>query len=281
VDVATAYPICDRITRTRAANFHFGIRLLDEPKRLALSAVYAFARRIDDIGDGELPLAEKASQLATVREQVGRVGGGSDDPVLVALSDAASRLPIPLDAFGDLIDGVEMDVRGTRYDTFATLEQYCRRVAGSIGRLSVGVFDPTDLARALPLADTLGVALQLTNILRDVREDLERGRVYLPREDFERFECELVLNGATDPRLVKLLRFEAARAGAWFEDGLRLLPLLEGRSAACANTMAGIYRRILRRIQRRPEDVLQRRITLPLWEKAWVAARSLAAGTGA
>ena len=176
---------CERITREQARNFAWGIRLLPAPKRRALSAVYAMARRIDDIGDGDLPTAEKLRLLAEARAAAAAPGDYPDDPVLVALDDAAARLPIPLDAFGELVDGCEMDVRGRTYETLDDLVDYCRCVAGSIGRLSLGRVRPaavtTGDGTAADLADTLGVALQLTNILRDIREDLGNGRVYLPR----------------------------------------------------------------------------------------------------
>ena len=166
-----------------------------------------------------------------------------------------------------------MDARRLIYATFDEVVVYCRRVAGSIGRLSLGVFEPRDMARAKPLADDLGVALQLTNILRDVREDLLRGRVYVPREDLRRFGVELRLDAPSDGAFEALIRFEADRAIAWFERGLQLLPLLDLRSAACAGTMARIYRRLLDRIRRDPSEVMRRRVSLPLWEKALVAAR--------
>ena len=200
--------------------------------------------------------------------------------MLAALAHATRRYPLPMDALGDLVDGAEMDVRGARYDSFPDLEVYCRRVAGSIGRLSVAVFGASHPQEAAIPADDLGVAMQLTNILRDVREDRDRGRLYLPREDLARFGCLPEPSAAPPERLVALIRFEAARAERWFSRGLAVLPLLDQRSAACVSAMTGIYRRILVRLQREPRVVLQRRIALPAWEKAWVAARSLA-GAGA
>jgi phytoene synthase len=169
-----------------------------------------------------------------------------------------------------------MDVRGESYETFADLLVYCRRVAGSIGRLSLGVFDARDREQAGRHADDLGVALQLTNILRDVREDLERGRVYFPAEDLERFECTLTPLETAGP-VTELVRFEAERARGWFARGLRLLPLLDRRSAVCVAAMAGIYRRLLDRIERRPELVLRERLSVPGWEKGWVAVRAAVA----
>ncbi|WP_235017887.1 presqualene diphosphate synthase HpnD [Thermomonospora echinospora] len=286
----SAYQHCEQIVRGQARNFCYGIMLMPPPKRRALSAVYAFARRIDDIGDGDEPaerrlvlLAQARWQLEAVRNVSHGCAGTGDldgDPVLVALADAATRHPIPLSAFAELIDGCESDVRGAEYATFEDLLQYCRRVAGSVGRLSLGVFGAARPREAAPLADALGVALQLTNILRDLREDRAGGRVYLPAEDLARFGCTLDLDGAgrfTDPpdRLRELVRFEATRARAWYETGLRLLPMLDRRSAACTGAMAGIYRRLLERIADRPETALHARMSLPTWQKAMVATRAL------
>ena len=206
----------------------------------------------------------------------------STDPVLAALAEARLRFDLPLDAFRDLIDGVRMDLDHVEYRRIDQLETYCRRVAGSVGRLSLSVFGCADRAAAEALADDLGVAMQLANILRDIREDLDRGRVYLPYEDLERFGCTVAdLRGAGDADTDALIRFEAERARQWFDRGLRLLPLLDRRSAACAGAMAGIYRRLLRRITAEPRSVLRRRISLPGWEKAAVAARALARLPGA
>ena len=335
MDVQAAYRHCEQITWTQARNFSYGIRLLPLAKRQALAAVYAFARRIDDIGDGDLPKPAKLAALADARASVtalgaqrnlpgqngkpagadgkpagadGKPSGGNGEPsgaatdgdlVLVALTDAAGVFDIPLPAFGELIDGCEADVRGTAYRTFDDLLHYCRCVAGSIGRLSLGVFGTADVATAAPLADALGVALQLTNILRDIREDYLSGRIYLPAEDFERFGCSLengalqkVLegngslpsghlarapgDGLNEDKLAALVEFEAQRACTWYARGLTLIPLLDRRSAASAGAMAGIYFRLLQRIAASPRAVLERRMSLSAREKAMVAARSLA-----
>jgi 15-cis-phytoene synthase len=272
--VEWGYAYCQVVTRKEAANFYYGIRLLPRDRRAALCAVYALARRIDDIGDGTFSQEEKQRRLEWERDRLESIQTVYDDPVLVALRDAASRFPIPLQAFDGLIDGVAMDVRGTQYETFADLLPYCRRVAGAIGRLSLGAFETSDREAASVHADDLGVAFQLTNILRDVREDLDRGRVYIPAEDLERFGCRLDSAEQSGP-LAELIRFEADRAAAWFEAGMRLLPLLDRQSAACVGAMAGIYRRLLGRIERRPELVLRGRVSLPTWEKGWVAVKSL------
>ena len=237
------------MSSAKGSSFYYGIRLLPRDRRQALVDVYALARRIDDIADGDLP----------------------DDEKLKLLAEERARLPAG-SPFHDLVDGAEMDVRGATYETFDDLLVYARRVGGSIGRLSLGVFGTSDPEVAGPLADDLGVALQLTNVLRDVREDLARGRVYIPREDLDRFGVTL------EPRsgpVAELVRFEAARAREWFARGLGVLAYLDRPSATSVAAMAGMYRRLLGRIEREPESVLQRRVSLPAWEKGWVAARSL------
>jgi phytoene synthase len=284
-----AYAECERITREQARNFSWGIRLLPPDKRTALSAVYAMARRIDDIGDGSLPADQKLRLLAAARTVATGPGSAPDDPVAVALADAARRLPVPLDAFGELVDGCEMDVRGQTYDTLDDLVQYCRNVAGSIGRLSLGVFGPpttgAEARRAAELADALGVALQLTNILRDVREDLGTGRVYLPKADLDVFQCTVTAlpGGDLDPQdgaLAELIRFEAARAWSWYDRGRQLLPILDRRSAACCAAMADIYFELLRRIAADPTRVMRGRLSLPARDKLRVAGRALVRGRG-
>jgi phytoene synthase len=283
-DVEAAYAEAERITREQAKNFAWGIRLLPSTKRAALSAVYAMARRIDDIGDGELANDVKLERLAEARLQATNPSAYPNDRVCVALADASSTLPIPLAAFGELVDGCEMDVTGRTYDTLDELVLYCRCVAGSIGRLSLGVFDPglgeAALADASHLADDLGIALQITNILRDIREDLGNGRVYLPKQDLALFGVTLQLrpDGTLDPQdgaLAELVRFEAARAMGWYDRGLQLIPYLDRRSAACVSAMSGIYRELLNRISAEPEIVMRERASLPTSEKIRVAGRSL------
>jgi 15-cis-phytoene synthase len=290
-DVSAAYRRCETITRQQAKNFAYGIALLPGDKRRALSAVYALARRIDDIGDGTLPTAEKLAALGATRAAITALAAGTaadaaatDDAVLIALHDAASRFAIPLAAFGELIEGCEADVRGDQYDTFDQLKHYCQCVAGSIGRLSLGVFGSRDPHTAESLADSLGIALQLTNILRDVREDLGNGRVYLPAEDLTQFGCVLVPpqqdgagpgEGKIDGPMADLIQFEADRARRWYDVGLQLLPLLDRRSAACTGAMAGIYRRLLEHIAARPQAALAARMSLPGREKARIAAAAL------
>jgi 15-cis-phytoene synthase len=311
VDLTEAYRECERITWTQARNFAYGIRLLPADKRRGLAVIYAFARRIDDIGDGTMPAQEKITALEQARRQVLDLSlrdhpdpASPDDPVLLALADTGRNFPVPIEAFGELIDGCVADVRGTSYQTFEDLLHYCRCVAGSIGRLSLGIFgtsgatgsgaatsgaatsgaarigatkggDPEEASR---LADSLGVALQLTNILRDIREDHANGRVYLPAEDLAKFDC--TLDNPNTAQFTRLVEFEAERARDWYATGMQLLPMLDRRSAACTGAMAGIYRRLLDRIAAQPAAVLRGRVSLSAGEKAVVAVKALAGRIG-
>jgi phytoene synthase len=313
--LAVAYSHCESVTRSQAANFYYGIRLLPGDRRRAMCAVYAFARRVDDIGDGTLATEEKlrlldgeARALAAIG-LAGETAAPADDPVMVALADTQRRFSLPAGVLGELIEGVRMDVAGTSYEEFEELVVYCRRVAGAIGRVCLAIFglragETTAPAQAGRLADELGVALQLTNILRDVREDAENGRVYLPGDDLRRFgalpaderpaqrEAAVQLLGvlasartsATNggspeaeqrERLAALVRFECERAREWFDRGITLTSVLDRRSAACVLAMVGIYRRLLERIEANPQEVARRRVSLPAHEKAWVAARGM------
>jgi 15-cis-phytoene synthase len=295
VNADEAYAQCEQITWEQARNFAYGIRLLTPEKRRALAAVYAYARRIDDIGDGDLPAQEKTQQLEAARQQVKALVASvkgekqndvldDNDPVLAALTDTGRRFPVPLEAFEELIDGCLADVNQATYETFEDLLWYCRCVAGSIGRLSLGIYGPTHPERQSKLADDLGVALQLTNILRDVREDFLNNRVYLPKEDLDKFGIEFAPFGSPEPfpseamqaRFANLVEFEANRAREWYGSGLRLLATIDRRSAACTGAMAGIYRRLLERLARNPHAVLEGRMSLPGGEKALVAAQALA-----
>jgi phytoene synthase len=310
-DLPAAYAACEEITRREARNFSYGIRLLPAPKRAALSAVYALARRIDDIGDGDfdppggadgrtgrVTFEEKTVALAAVRasiEAMREQEPDPSDPVLVGVTDAARRYPIPLGAFEELVDGVQADARmdheaalggepARPHATFDDLTVYCRQVAGSVGRLCLGIFGSRPDPRAAEYADRLGIALQQTNILRDIREDLRNGRVYLPTEELARFGAELRLDGSgaladPDGALAAYIRFAADRARGWYADGLELLPLLDRRSAACAGAMAGIYRRLLEDIAADPQSVYAQRRSLSGAQKIAVALRALAGRT--
>ncbi len=289
---AEAYHRCEVITRNQARNFAYGIRLLPKPKRQAMSALYAMARRIDDISDTnidndnsngqDLPLscAEKLAQLEKVRADIAALAKGKvskpKDPVLVGLKAATDRFAIPIQVLNEIVEGCEQDAQGARYHTFGDTEQYCRLVAGSVGRLSLAIFGiKGDSNKAAKLADELGVALQITNILRDITEDRAMGRVYLPDEDIARFACHADMSGPT-AAVGRLVAFEANRAEQYFATGLKLLDSLDYRSRACTGAMAGIYHRLLIKIKAAPTQVLSSRISLTTNEKLGVAARSLA-----
>ncbi|MCM2425247.1 presqualene diphosphate synthase HpnD [Streptomyces sp. RKAG337] len=290
--VLAAYRYCESVTGHEARNFAYGIRLLPLPKRQAMSALYAFSRRVDDIGDGDLDPAVKQIRLDETRALLARIRAGEireddTDPVAVALTDASRRFPLPLGGLDELIDGVLMDVHGETYETWDDLAAYCRCVAGAIGRLSLGVFGTVgpgrrgtgDMERAAGYADTLGLALQLTNILRDVREDAGNGRTYLPAQDLAKFGCSEGFHTDTPPPgsdFAGLIEYEVRRARALFATGYQLLPMLDRRSGACVAAMAGIYRRLLDRIAADPEAVLRGRVSLPGHQKAYVAVRGLA-----
>ncbi|MGW0231850.1 squalene/phytoene synthase family protein [Actinopolymorpha singaporensis] len=298
MNVDQAYRECAAITRREARDFSYGIALLPGPKRRALSAVCAMARRVDDIGDGDLPVAEKLRRLAVVRTQVERLldgappdpGESASDPVTVALADATQRFPIRLGAFLELLDGCEDDVRGMRYKTFEDLVAYCRKVGGSVGRLAVGVFDPRSYAEAEPPAETLGVAVQLTCTIRDLYDDRLRGRIYLPASDLEDYACTLELREPGEPRpgadeglldpdsFADLVRFEANRTRAWYLRGLTLLPLLDRRSRSCTAAIAGVHLRLLDRISADPDLLRNQRLASPTGAKLAAAARALTRG---
>jgi len=280
LDLDRAYATCADITRREAKNFAYGITLLPPSKRRAMAVVYALARRVDDVVDEPGAADGRRRALDDLQDQVTRtvaegVPADPDDAVLVALVDVVRRYPLPPDAVADLFEGCRRDLGVTSFATFDELVVYCRHVAGSIGRLSLAIFGTDRPEVTAPLADDLGVALQLTNILRDVVEDREQlGRVYLPAEDLARFGCAPDASGPAD-RLAALFTFEAERAREWYDRGLGLLLHLDHRSRACVAAMAGIYHRLLDQIERDPGAVLRSRVSLSTGQKLTVAARSL------
>jgi phytoene synthase len=281
VDIDAAYDVCQQITHVHARDHYSAIERLPAYRRRALCAIYAFARRVDDTAHGNLRHAEKLRLLADARADIPRdATPRPTDPVLVALRDVNRRFPISLASLDDLIDGAESDVHGATYDTFEDLVRYCRQIAGSIGRLSVAVLGSRDPAAAAQLANDLAVAMQLTRILRDRVEDFQRGRVYLPREDFELFGCPADPLSAAPGLLDRLIRHQARRNRGWYDRGLALLPLLDARGAACVGAVASMHMRILERIDRSPTDVRRGRISLPAPGKAQIAATTFTAEAG-
>jgi phytoene synthase len=258
-----AYAEVVRITRREARNFAWGIAVLPKPKRLAVAALYAFARRVDDISDDPgSAVEERRRGLGACRSAVEALPQApDDDPVLVALGDATSRYPVPRSALLDLVSGGLMDVETSRYASWEELREYCRCVAGAVGLACTAVYGPRDPSAAAPRAETLGLALQQINIMRDVAEDWGLGRVYLPRDECERFgvtEADIAA-GRVCPAWQGLMDHQASRAESLMREGLELLPLLDRRSALCVRAFAGIYRGLLVQMRRRGYDVFSQR----------------------
>jgi len=268
---------CQEMARREAKNFYWGFISLPPEQRVAIYALYDFARQVDDEADSAgRPHLETSLDAHRLRARE-CVHGRWSDPVTMVLTRAVQRYAIPVSELLALIDGVQMDFTHSRYATWAELEGYCRLVASTIGRMCVRIFGFEDPS-ALEHADDLGIALQLTNILRDVKEDGELGRVYLPQDELERFGVseEGLLGGRPGPTWEALVAFEAARARQYFRSGLRVLELIPRRPAACVKTMAGIYQRILGLIERQPRLPLRRRASLSSGAKLALVLRSWA-----
>ena len=266
-----AYAEVERITRRRARNFAYGIMVLPRPKRRAIAAIYAFAREVDDVADGDLPAEEKRERLERLRSALEAAPDGS--AMLVALADARIRYPIPDGALHDLIDGGLQDLRQTRYASFDDLHGYCRRVAGAVGVACVAVYGSEDERRA----QTLGIALQLINIMRDVPEDWRLGRVYLPQDELASFGVteDDVAKGRCTPSWRALMAFQAGRARAFLVDGIGLVEELDGRSALCVSTFAGLYRATLDKIEAADFDVFAGPTRLSPFQKLRIVGSGL------
>jgi phytoene synthase len=265
MSVQEAYAEVGRITRREAKNFAYGIMVLPKAKRQAIAAIYAFARTVDDVADGELPLEEKQIGLEELRAALDADGA---DPVFVALRDARERFDIPRAPLEALIDGGLQDLEQATYADFADLRGYCEKVAGAVGLACVPVYGSDDTEQAM----TLGIALQLINIIRDVDEDQRLGRVYLPQDELAAYEVDEL---AVSPEFRELMSFQAARARTHLADGLRLLESLDRRSALCVRTFAGLYRETLDRIEASGFDVFGEKTRLSTPRKLAVVARGL------
>ncbi|HEU5215633.1 MAG TPA: squalene/phytoene synthase family protein [Gaiellaceae bacterium] len=265
MSVDEAYTEVERITRREAKNFAYGIMVLPREKRRALAAIYAFARRVDDVADGDLPAEEKRARLEELRAAL---DGDSADPAFVALRDARERFGIPREPLAALVDGGLQDLEQSTYADFAELRGYCEKVAGAVGLACVPVYGSDDTEHAM----TLGVALQLINIIRDVDEDRWLGRVYLPQDELAAFGVREL---APSPEFRELMTFQAERARAHLAEGLQLLDSLDRRSALCVGTFAGLYRETLERIEAGGFDVFGEKTRLSTPRKLAVVAKEL------
>ncbi len=275
-ELAESYELCRAIARRAAGNFYYSFVVLPRDKRRSMCALYAFLRATDDLGDSDKPAAVRSTELTAWRNSLTRaLAGRCDSPILPALVDTIATYRIPPEYLYDCIDGVEMDLVERTYETFADLERYCYKVASVVGLSCLHIWGFRDAA-ALEPAKQLGVALQLTNILRDLKEDAERGRLYLPLEDLRRFgySREELQRGVRDERFQKLMNFEIERAEELYRRGAPVERWLSPDSRAALRTMTGIYHGLLAEIRRRRGDVFSQRVSLPAWRKASIAAWS-------
>ena len=274
--LAESYAWCEGVARSQAKNFYYSFLLLSKPQRRAMCAIYAFMRYCDDLSDDE-GIPDPAAAIARWREDLAAAlaGRAGDHPVWPAFIDAVSQYKIPHQYFYDMIDGVSSDLEPRRIQTFEELYDYCYHVASVVGLTVIHIFG-FESQDALLLAEKCGIAFQLTNILRDVREDAEKNRVYLPAEDLARFA---VSPATFEPRerFIELMRFEAQRARDYYRESAPLVGLIDAGSRASLRALIGIYSRLLDRIVASDYDVLARRVRVPTWEKLWVLMRSVAA----
>jgi len=270
-----SYAHCRRIARARARNFYYSFVLLPREQRNAMCAVYAFMRYCDDLSDE--PGANRASieQWRTALDEA--LAGRCDaHPVLPAFHETVAHYRIPPRYFHEMIDGVASDLEPRHFATFDELYRYCYQVASTAGLTTIHILG-FDSAEAPPLAEKCGIAFQLTNILRDIREDAARGRIYLPAEDLAR--CRVteddIRGGVRTPEFIDLMDFEADRARQYYRESQPLVGLVDRRSRASLAALISIYSRLLDRIERSNYDVFARRISLAAWEKSWIVLRAL------
>ena len=290
--IVEAYAVCRTIARREAKNFYYSFRVLPKHKRNAMCAVYAFMRRADDISDDEsLPIAERRAVMSRWLEawREARQSGVSDDPVFVALNDTQKRFVIPDALLEELVQGTTMDLEPRTqlenelqtFATFAELYRYCYLVASVVGLVCIRIFGYTD-PRAEELAEETGIAFQLTNILRDVKEDVERGRIYLPLDLLHEFGVSvdrvkiLATGAAMETNDRALLRAIGARAEAYYASADRLLPLIDADSRAALWVLVTIYHRLLLRIFEANGDVFTHRISVSTPAKLTILAQGVA-----
>jgi len=277
--VALSYEWCRTLARARAKNFYYSFRLLSKRQHDAICAVYAFMRVCDDLSDDPgMSLEQRRVALAGWRRDLDLALGGLKTmplhPVWLALYDAVLKYKIPPEYLHQMIDGVTSDLEFRPVETFDQLYRYCYQVASVVGLTVIHIFGFKGEA-ALPLAEKCGIAFQLTNILRDVREDAQNGRVYLPAEDLSRFGVSVAQleNGSRDDAFRNLMRFEADRARRYYDESKPLVELVDRGSRASLRALIEIYSQLLDRIVASDFDVLNRRIALTTWEKVSILIR--------
>jgi phytoene synthase len=264
-----------RLTRKSRSNFFYAFLCLPRPQREALYAVYAFCRIVDDAVDVGRDRAAQRKELERWRAEIAQVFGGSPEhPAAQRLQEAVKIFPIPREALEEIIAGVEMDLERSAYATFEDLYPYCYRVASAVGLCCIEIFGYTDV-RTREYAVNLGVALQLTNIMRDVQPDALAGRVYLPQEDFERFgiTADDLAAGRYTPAFVRLMEYQAARARAYYERAWAALPRADQRTLFAAEIMGRTYFALLETIERRRFRVFGGRVSVPTPRKLGIALR--------
>lgn len=274
-EVDDAYDACARITREASTNFYYAFLTLPLEKRRAIYATYAFCRLCDDIVDDPERTGDPADQLDTLRNQLDRAYDGAESGnIWTAIADSQHRFGIEKEHYAAVIDGCKMDLTQSRYETFDELVDYCKKVASAVGLVCIEVCGYEDRL-AVEYAIDLGLAMQLTNIIRDVREDAANGRIYLPMEDLRRFGYseEDLLAGKVNKNFRELIKFEVQRAHEYFDRGNRLFPLLDRRSRACPQAMAEVYMRLLDKIEDADYDVMSNRVGLSKRAKITLAAR--------
>jgi phytoene synthase len=278
-DLTASYKSAAKTVVRSHSNFSYSFAVLSREKRQAFCAVYAFMRFCDDISDGESPNENKRELLARWRSQLDadQIEHVPSNSIMPAFQDTLQRFSIPKQYFHWIIDGTEMDLDVLSYETFEDLYKYCFNVASAVGLVCLQIFGYQD-ERAKKLAEQCGIAFQLTNILRDVKEDAERGRIYLPLEDLKKFDYspEELQRGVLDDRFRNLINFEAARAQEYYRAARNLLPLVDKSSRPCLWAMIEIYERLLNRIIHNRFDVFSQRIRLSSREKVTVALKALA-----
>jgi phytoene synthase len=278
-DLETSYRAARAIARNRARNFYYSFVVLPPERRRALCAVYAFMRHCDDISDGTQPVHRKREMLHQWRLNLDAALEGDYDgtPIFPAFHDAVQRFSIPPQYFYWILQGAEMDLDIPRYATFSDLYRYCFNVASSVGLVCLQIFGFAE-PRAKEYAESCGIAFQLTNILRDVKEDAQMGRIYIPLEDLERFHYppEDLHKGILDERFRRLMAFETDRARSYYQQGRNLIPLIDASSRPALWAMLEIYGRLLSKIERNRYDVFGSSVELSQPEKASIALKALA-----